>query len=254
MTVRQSNEIFARKIIPINISALQELHSSEMEEYHPDNEVRVVRKFEITGSHENIVSVLKHGWLEENLTYFFDMERCALTLDAFIRFKFRERLGLAQFFSMQTSALDNLDILSFWSIVNDVTNGLNYIHQLNEIHRDMKPSNGKPVNAYLMIVFLSLRHNKWQVADFGLTEPGTSKVARYTIDGRGSEGYRAPEMYRGNPVVSKQADIFSLGCIIYELASGRRLRIHEWRSSYWSSGSSNRYGFAIQVLSLANVG
>lgn len=153
----------------------------------------------------NIVSVLKHGWLVENLTYFFDMERCALTLDAFIRSKFRERLGLAQYFGNQPSALNNLEVLGFWSFVNDITNCLDYIHQAMVIL----------VEVYLMIVFLSLRQNKWQVVDFGLTEPGSSKVARYTNDGTGSEGYRAPEMYRGNPVVSKQADIFSLGCVIY---------------------------------------
>jgi serine/threonine protein kinase len=75
----------------------------------------------------------------------------------------------------------------------------------------------------ILLVLLSLRHNAWQVSDFGLTQQGTSRIARYTHHGRGTEGYRGPEMVRGLPLVSRQTDIFSLGCIVYELATGCQL-------------------------------
>src|SRR5436190_7733490 len=72
-------------------------------------------------------------------------------------------------------------------------------------------------------VLLSIRNNAWQVSDFGLTQQGTSRIARYTHHCRGSEGYRGPEMVRGIPLVCKQTDIFSLGCLAYELATGMKL-------------------------------
>jgi len=40
--------------------------------------------------------------------------------------------------------------------------------------------------------------------------------------GRGSESYRGPEMVKEGPIICKQSDIFALGCVFYELASGRK--------------------------------
>ena len=111
----------------------------EIRERHPDNEVRVNLKFATTGGHENIIHVLNHGWLEENRSYFFDMERCALTLESFIYHNFRIFLGLPPYFGQN---LASLDILRFWVIVEHITKGLNFIHELGEVHRDLKPSNG----------------------------------------------------------------------------------------------------------------
>lgn len=111
----------------------------EIEESHPDNEVRVNLKFATTGGHENIIHVINHGWVEENRTYFFDMERCALTLESFIYHDFRSVLGLLHYFG---NDLGSLNILGFWVIVEQITKGLNFIHELGEVHRDLKPSNG----------------------------------------------------------------------------------------------------------------
>lgn len=72
-------------------------------------------------------------------------------------------------------------------------------------------------------VLLSVRQNRWQITDFGLTEQVPSRVARSTGFSRGSEGYRGPELLRERAVVCQQCDIFSLGCILYELAAGRAL-------------------------------
>jgi len=51
---------------------------------------------------------------------------------------------------------------------------------------------------------------------------GTSSRAYSTSYARGTPGYRAPELVREIPVVTKRSDIWALGCILFELASGSR--------------------------------
>lgn len=103
--------------------------------------MRIVKKFAAIGGHRNIVTILCHGWLEANHIYYFDMERCVLTLESFIRHKFCEKLGLKQYFSLSIES-EPLSIVSMWSIIIHITSGVNFIHHLGEIHRDLKPSNG----------------------------------------------------------------------------------------------------------------
>lgn len=110
-------------------------------EVHPDNEVRIVEKFATAGGHENIVTVLRHGWLEHNRTYFFDMEQCILTLESFIRQDFRKMVGLERYFRLSRDQ-EAPAILNMWTIMVHITSGLNFVHRLSEIHRDLKPSNG----------------------------------------------------------------------------------------------------------------
>jgi serine/threonine protein kinase len=72
------------------------------------------------------------------------------------------------------------------------------------------------------IVLYSSNGNLWKIADFGLTVEGTSKRAITTVYSRGTEGYRAPELLLDNPKFSSKVDIWALGCILYELASGKK--------------------------------
>lgn len=72
------------------------------------------------------------------------------------------------------------------------------------------------------LVLLSLNDDNWKIIDFGVTTEGSSRQARTTRRARGTECYRAPELVSDDSRASNKADIFSLGCVSYELAFGRK--------------------------------
>ena len=73
----------------------------------------------------------------------------------------------------------------------------------------------------VLISVLYCRQTKsWKIADFGLTAEATSRLPITTRFIRGTAGYRAPELLTSSKFTNK-VDIWALGCIIYELATGR---------------------------------
>jgi serine/threonine protein kinase len=135
-----TTQIFARKIIWPDPAATEMIKQGTVEN-HADNEIRIVMKLSKTEGHRNVVPILRHGWLEPQRSYFFDMERCLLTLGSFMFLEFKGRLGLKRYFG-GNNILASLKLLGFWTIVQHITSGLNFIHQLEEVHRDLTPGNG----------------------------------------------------------------------------------------------------------------
>jgi Tol biopolymer transport system component len=107
-------------------------------------------------------------------------------------------------------------------IAVEIASALAAAHQAGVVHRDIKPEN----------VMIS-PDGRAKVLDFGLAklvEPGgagavnaNSPTSLGTIAGTvmGTAGYLAPEQAAGL-AVDRRADIFSLGCILYEMASGEQ--------------------------------
>jgi serine/threonine protein kinase len=101
------------------------------------------------------------------------------------------------------------------ALVGELADTLDYVHRAGFVHRDVKPAN----------VFLRRRPGPGRVTllDFGLACPPN---APRQADGGPSEcvgtmQYAAPEQIRGEPVDAR-ADIYSLGCVLYELVTGLR--------------------------------
>lgn len=67
----------------------------------------------------------------------------------------------------------------------------------------------------------------WKIADFGLTSEGLTQSLQTTHRGRGTGGYRAPELMNDSPTFGKKSDIWSLGCILYELCFGDKAFKHD---------------------------
>jgi Tol biopolymer transport system component len=114
--------------------------------------------------------------------------------------------------------------LSFRKVLQigaEIADGLAAAHEKGIVHRDLKPEN----------VFLT-GDGRVKILDFGLARQGAAfsdetsdahTAAGVTDPGTvmGTVGYMAPEQVAGQ-VVDARADIFALGCVLYEMASGHR--------------------------------
>jgi NIMA (never in mitosis gene a)-related kinase len=88
--------------------------------------------------------------------------------------------------------------------------GLEAIHKKGVVHADLKPSN----------ILLKGRDYDITITDFGISQklPKGTKLANQFV---GSMAYCSPEVLLGEPFNSK-ADIWALGCILYELCCTMR--------------------------------
>lgn len=77
----------------------------------------------------------------------------------------------------------------------------------------------------------------WKLADFGFSSEADSKTLLTSNMGRGTTCYRAPELLSFDAVYNNKVDIWSMGCILYELAVGRRVFKDDWAASEYKKSS-----------------
>src|SRR5436189_2316638 len=74
------------------------------------------------------------------------------------------------------------------------------------------------------LVLYSLEKNLWKIADFGFSSQSQSNKAVSSTQGRGTPGYRAPELIIYPPIgFTHKVDVWAVGCIFYELVMDVRL-------------------------------
>ena len=98
-------------------------------------------------------------------------------------------------------------------IIRDVAEVLAFAHTRDIVHRDIKPAN------------ILLQDGRAVVADFGIAKaicascgPGMTGSGMSL----GSPGYMSPEQAFGSADVDARTDVFSLGCVVYEMLVGER--------------------------------
>ncbi len=101
-------------------------------------------------------------------------------------------------------------------IARQIAAALQAAHEAGVIHRDLKPDN-------VFVVSDAELGLRIKLLDFGIAKLATGSLAmRKTQTGSliGTPAYMAPEQCRG-VAVDHRADIYALGCILFELLAGR---------------------------------
>ncbi|THA36204.1 serine/threonine protein kinase [Streptomyces sp. A1277] len=97
-------------------------------------------------------------------------------------------------------------------IAEQVADALGYTHQQGIVHRDLKPAN-----------IMRLSDGTVKICDFGIARPGhgipiTSRLTGVGV-AMGTPHYMSPEQISGGQV-DHRSDLYSLGCVLYEIATG----------------------------------
>jgi serine/threonine-protein kinase len=94
-------------------------------------------------------------------------------------------------------------------ITREVAAALDYAHRHHVVHRDIKPEN------------ILLHEGAAMVADFGIGKAlsGNGSITQTGMT-LGTPAYMSPEQGSGDADVDGRSDLYSLGCVLYEMLSG----------------------------------
>lgn len=141
-------------------------------------------------SHPNIVNLYDVG--EDDGVYYIVME----FIDG----------NTLKYYIKENGAMELDTVLDY---ATQIALGLQHAHINHVIHRDIKPHN-----------ILITKDNRAKVTDFGIAIAATSSTLTNVGSVIGSVHYFSPEQARGG-YTDEKSDLYSLGIVMYEMATGR---------------------------------
>lgn len=186
---------------------------------------------------KNIVEVYDIGDISaDSVAVYFDMELCSMNLQDYIQGDY------------------NIDILRWRlpdepntlfgliGIMEQVMSGIEFIHGQGIVHRNLCPQNGKVVlnNWLTFLVLYAAKDNIWKIADFGVMSGQTLHSLTAFVEKSDRTCYIAPELLLDPTKANGKADIWSLGCICFELCTGnKRFSCEKAILEYFSNRGDN---------------
>ena len=159
-------------------------------------EIRFIREIRLLAGlqHPNILPLHDSGHVEA-LLYYVMPYVSGETL--------RARMSRERFLSIDAAV----------GIAREAADALSCAHGQGIIHRDIKPEN----------ILLSGGHAI--VADFGIARAidiaGVRQLTRTGMGGPGTPAYMSPEQLLGDNPLDGRSDIYSLGCVLFEMLTGK---------------------------------
>ena len=175
-----------------------------------DNKFYAIKEIEIK---EDIRDKIKNIENEANILSKFNCKNIVKYYDSYkdnkkfcILMEYCDGQNLKDFIDKNKNKNELIEENILYNIIKQICIGIKEIHSKNIIHRDLKPEN------------IFMNYNKEiKIGDFGISKYfGGNKVYTTTLNKAGSIYYIAPEIIRKG-IYNEKSDMYSLGCIIYEL-------------------------------------
>ena len=205
-----NHRIYAMKIIDLNNNDKFTANLLDMEKYY-NNEIELITKL----NHQNIVKYYK-SFTENNKIYiimeYFDNGDLDNYIKALKEDKDKE---------------ENIKKEEIWNIFYQCMSGLNYLHSMGVIHRDISPQN----------IFMT-KNKIIKIGDFGVSAKFKDKEILKKITSLkdtvvGKAEFMAPEV--SNKCYNEKSDIFSMGCVFYKI-----LFLKNYQNETFHFGGNNK--------------